>query len=85
MGIFPEGVSHDQAQVQRLKTGVARIAQAQGGGGFRLRGGRRGLGGAAAVGVALPMVGVKATPNWNHSESSVASEMAFHSRSAGTA
>ena len=26
MGIFPEGLSHDEAQVQRLKTGAARIA-----------------------------------------------------------
>ena len=34
MGIFPEGVSHDRAQLQRLKTGVARIA---------LDGARRGL------------------------------------------
>ncbi|MCB9569972.1 MAG: 1-acyl-sn-glycerol-3-phosphate acyltransferase [Myxococcales bacterium] len=26
MGIFPEGLSHDEAQIQRLKTGAARIA-----------------------------------------------------------
>jgi glycerol-3-phosphate O-acyltransferase/dihydroxyacetone phosphate acyltransferase len=26
MGIFPEGISHDEAQLQRLKTGAARIA-----------------------------------------------------------
>ena len=26
VGIFPEGISHDEAQVQRLKTGAARIA-----------------------------------------------------------
>lgn len=26
IGIFPEGLSHDEAQVQRLKTGAARIA-----------------------------------------------------------
>ena len=27
MGIFPEGISHDEAQLSRLKTGAARIAQ----------------------------------------------------------
>lgn len=26
MGIFPEGLSHDQSQLQRLKTGAARVA-----------------------------------------------------------